>query len=785
MRRFVTKSVIGKSVIGLFVLTVGLVILPASTPPAFATTVQISVNNGGIDQPGCGSVALGSCQTIGYAIGQADLNVPNNIDITVAPGLYPEDRLNPPANTTIEGVGSGQALVSPEYTGSSVFDITQAGDQISNLEIDNGGGPGSATSPRGCYVEGWVDENGECFQGTQDVGPTMCAPLAVQINGNCYVTGVISESGGAVNVATGGQVTLLDDGFEGNQACGGGAVWDAGSVSIQGSTFDNSTADQNGNCPSENYPPGAIAVAGGTLSSLGGNYVRFTQGAGVTVSSGGVFIGSIYDVIAFNTGDGVDNTGGMVTLGTHLPQGLTEPNDVITGNGGNGVTQNGGTTTLQSDTINQNNGAGISNTSGTININDSTVSGNLNGGISNAASLVMVDDTISGNSGSASGGGLNNSGTASLLSDTVGSNSATVGGELSGTSGSVTYIGATIVGPDQGNGKVSNPVCNIDSGATFSDGAHNVQSDASCGLNTSGYGDVTWSSADGTMLGLLTNNGGPTDTMMPQPTLRCCAPPTPGTGLVLNAIPTTYSLNFPYNSGIPVHPCGPTTDQRSVSRPQLTDCDKGAVELGGPFLTLTDKPCTTKVCGGGPNPAECCHLGQNVNPGNQPQPGSGGSGSGGGSQISFYWDTRSSKPFATTKEERNQKFGVHSKVPPLPFGPHTVIAVNSRTGVQLTAGFTISPSLITKGKAGKAGHVVSVTASGFDANSSVVLTWYSPVGPTVGTVSTGPTGYGVGSFTVPNVSDGGYRVYAQDRGGATTAAPFKVKGPAPKAKRLQ
>jgi hypothetical protein len=83
-------------------------------------------------------------------------------------------------------------------------------------------------------------------------------------------------------------------------------------------------------------------------------------------------------------------------------------------------------------------------------------------------------------------------------------------------------------------------------------GGYNAASDSSCGLT--GTGDVQNASP---LLGALTNNGGPTFTMLP------------GVGSpLIDAIP-----NGTAGCGTTV-----TTDQRGVARPGNGACDIGAVE---------------------------------------------------------------------------------------------------------------------------------------------------------------------------------------------------------------
>jgi hypothetical protein len=88
----------------------------------------------------------------------------------------------------------------------------------------------------------------------------------------------------------------------------------------------------------------------------------------------------------------------------------------------------------------------------------------------------------------------------------------------------------------------------------------NFSDDDSCGFD-----DSTDNVADGNdpMLGALANNGGPTQTMLPQP----------GSPLI-DAIQ-------------PVSECQVDVDQRGVTRPQIKGCDTGSVEVLGASLQVT------------------------------------------------------------------------------------------------------------------------------------------------------------------------------------------------------
>jgi len=217
--------------------------------------------------------------------------------------------------------------------------------------------------------------------------------------------------------------------------------------------------------------------------------------------------------------------------------GLTISNGRASDGGG---IRNSGTLTITSSTINGNTatnyGGGIYN-SGTLNLTSSTISDNTafsGGGImSYEAILNLISSTVSGNTADVVGGIYNFVGTLNLTSSTISGNSSDVfaGGILNTISGALNLTSSIVAGNIGGNLY-----------GTVSTGANNLI-------------DVD------PLLGALTNNGGPTQTMLPSP-------------------------------GSPAIDAGgatcPEFDQRGVARPQGTACDIGAVEVRLPTITVPD-----------------------------------------------------------------------------------------------------------------------------------------------------------------------------------------------------
>ncbi len=277
----------------------------------------------------------------------------------------------------------------------------------------------------------------------------------------------------------------------------------------------------------------------------------------------------------------------------------------------NGVlTQTGsGAVTLQNVTItggNAVNGGGIWDV-GDLTLTNSTVRGNHAtadaAGMYVVGSVMITDSTISGNTTPSFGGGVDGSGSVTIINSTISGNTASNGaGVVTSNSGSVTLVYATVVqntAPRAANlatfsitsfgSVVAMPLgggtnCTPTSVTTTSEG-FNYSDDAdvttSCKFNS-----VTdrIGSTNNPMLGALADNGGPTQTQLPQT----------GSPLI-DAIPTTACEDGNSLAGFNV-----TTDQRGVFRPQRDGCDIGAVEVEFALALPPSEPTTPSVPGNEP-----------------------------------------------------------------------------------------------------------------------------------------------------------------------------------------
>ena len=213
-----------------------------------------------------------------------------------------------------------------------------------------------------------------------------------------------------------------------------------------------------------------------------------------------------------------------------------------------GVTITGGTTTGD--------GGAIKTSSAPVSVTNSTISGNTasgdGGGIRESSGNVTVtNSTMSGNtaSGANSEGGAirESSGGITLIYSTLTQNTAPDGANLRGADLTLTVFGSVLAQP---SGSTN---C---TGMTTTSNGYNFSDDTSCNL-TAG---TDHQNAGDPALGALANNGGSTQTRLPQS----------GSHLV-DVIP----LGSCKSGGATTI----TTDQRDLPRPAGSGCDIGAVEV--------------------------------------------------------------------------------------------------------------------------------------------------------------------------------------------------------------
>jgi hypothetical protein len=353
---------------------------------------------------------------------------------------------------------------------------------------------------------------------------------------------------GAVLTVPGGDYVALngiavDD--AGNTSNGlGGGMSVSGTVTITGSTFNADTSIGGNGIGGAIDSGDGYAAGTGSVTAIDDTFSNDSSGYGGAIASG---IGAS----SFGGGPG----GGSVTVigSTFFGDGSGAGGAIDSGDyGGGGGTVNVTGSTFYQDGAGSNGGAiasGLDAGGGTVNVTTSTF---VNSGFGGYA----ID------SGDYDGGG-----TMSVTASTFANNEGRSGGAIStgrnGGGGTMSVAG-----------DVFGTSCDQE-GGTWNDGGYNAGGDASCFATTPATGDLNAGSTGALGLGeaFLADNGGPTQTVMPQ------------TGSpVIGLIPDSTSVNV---DGSPVTLC-PATDQRGyASAPGA--CDAGAVQTtGAAGLTLAD-----------------------------------------------------------------------------------------------------------------------------------------------------------------------------------------------------
>jgi len=337
--------------------------------------------------------------------------------------------------------------------------------------------------------------------------------------------------GGAIWVQA-GPTSLSNMTITGNTAESGGAIYNGGTVTIQDSTVSNNTATTGAG--------GAIVNNGGTLSLLN----TTVSGNSSTTGSGGALDNSGYTQVTGGTfqGNSADYGGAIdnETYGTLTISGGTAFNsNIATLNGG--AIENYGTANITAALFNANQAQGNSDLVG------------CGGAICNESTLKVTESTFVANTTTGSGGGIESDSGASitLQDDTISGNTAGYTGsglDLEQSSSAPVVENTVIAGNTAIQGQ-TNPDC------------------FGCAATTPA-GDFIGGTAN---LGPLTNNGGPTLTMMPLPAGNLCGTGVPGD--------TTD-----------------TTDQRGFSRLMTNGAiDIGAVQSHYSSVSYSTQPSNTLI----------------------------------------------------------------------------------------------------------------------------------------------------------------------------------------------
>jgi hypothetical protein len=330
------------------------------------------------------------------------------------------------------------------------------------------------------------------------------------------------------------------------------------------------------------------AVSFGTINIAAGTYIEnlsvakglSLKGAGMNLTvldgggSGGVLYTnqaiSIYDLTIQNgsypTGDGGGIAFGNITATMTLTRVKVANNSAHHGAGINSI----GPLVMTDSVVSGNHGTGVGgglflNQTGTASLTNVTVSGNestlYGGGIhqQNGGTLNLTNVTISGNTSGDIGGALSTgSATVNILNTTIAGNHSvgSVPGGIVSYSATFNTKNAIVAGNDNDN-------CYFDISVTNNSLGNNLDSG-----NTCGFSQLTDLHSTNPNLGLLADNGGPTQTHA--------------------LLPGSPAINAGTNTGCP------TNDQRGITRPQPSGstCDIGAYEYNYTGTYYVKQPAT-------------------------------------------------------------------------------------------------------------------------------------------------------------------------------------------------
>lgn len=401
-----------------------------------------------------------------------------------------------------------------------------------------------------------LDGQGQAQIFSVSSGITLALQNITLSNGSANNGAAIYNGGGTVEITN----SMLKDS---SALFNGGAIFNNdGTVEITNSTISGNLADGSG---------GGIYNLDGVLTITGSTLIgnsALVQGGAIVNSSGTV---EITNSMLSNNSAGADGGGLYNALG------MAEiDNGTLDGNTAGG------------------DGGGLFSVAGSVAITNSTLTDNEadadGGGIANDLGLLTIDNsTIRENASSTSGGGVYGvGGVIEITNGTLSNNTAPYGGGISlrSSAGPITQpplnglagIDSNILGDTL---IITNSTLNNNSATDEGDGIYNVggtiqlaasiiaSSDPSSGANNCDGGDIISLggnlSDDATcnltqpsdqpntdpLLGPLDDNGGATQTHLPQPG----------------------------SPAIDAGPCVTDEDQRGIQRPQGSACDIGSVEV--------------------------------------------------------------------------------------------------------------------------------------------------------------------------------------------------------------
>ncbi|MBI2860826.1 MAG: IPT/TIG domain-containing protein [Chloroflexi bacterium] len=142
--------------------------------------------------------------------------------------------------------------------------------------------------------------------------------------------------------------------------------------------------------------------------------------------------------------------------------------------------------------------------------------------------------------------------------------------------------------------------------------------------------------------------------------------------------------------------------------------------------------------------------------------------------ITIKYDGTTLAKTGSTSTSSTGTFSSTIQVPPSASGAHTITVTVG--GVDTTAQFTVQPNLTLEPATGLAGSQAVIRATGFAAQSNVIVQFNNNV---LKQGQTDALGNLLDTFSVPQLAAGAYDVRAQDASGNTLTVKFTIPAPAP------
>lgn len=494
-----------------------------------------------------------------------------------------------------EGTTAGGAYGGAIYdtgplslTNSTISGNTTTGFTNQNVPY---GGPAEGG---GIYATGVVTITSSFITGNSAVGGTgnsASADGADAVGGGIWAGASLSITDSTVNgnsLQAGNSGS--DSGFGG--AARGGGIFAGGDVTVWGSTIAQNKA--TGGVATESNNPAPVTSGGGGLYAAASvnlvddqiNNNTLTGGPDLLTAGGGVFAGgnlimqrdtvqgniataAVQQLVSAGQGGGIAAGGGVAaTSNANISNSTISGNTALGGTGKyayniypanyGGDAQGGGLFTSSSCTI----------TNSTIALNAAK------GGVGGHGDIESGTGQAGAAGGNGAGGGIYTTGTLVLADSTVSGNTVAAGAGGAGASGDGYTAPAGPPGTATADGiDIAAGSTTLTNSIVAANGTMDIagNANASSGFNLIGIGGGLANGVNGNQVGVtnpqlspLANNGGPTQTMLPQP--------------------GSPAINAGSNALIP---SGVTADQRGLPRIANGTVDIGSVEVQPPSVPLT------------------------------------------------------------------------------------------------------------------------------------------------------------------------------------------------------